>query len=167
MPLKKQEIKNNERTFHLKKGNINRMLSERWLWPKWIKHVAARVGSVHLSGWNVKINLQLKGSFFQPIINFSHKVFRSRLNSKRGCKNGQQKFQKASRFQRFRTKNRHASHLGWYQTQLTPYQSTSQSIKPRISNTRPRTLIAQQLTSYHVPQTTKQPPKNDLHTFNF
>ena len=40
------------------------MLSAWWLRPKWIKHDVVQVGSVHPSGWNVKLNLQLKRSFF-------------------------------------------------------------------------------------------------------
>ena len=58
----------------LEKGNINRMLSERWHITKWIKYVVAQQGSAHPSGWNVKINLRIKKSFFQPIMNFPPKV---------------------------------------------------------------------------------------------
>ena len=77
--LKHSGRKSNEHTFRLKKGNINRMLSERWPITKWIKHIAAQVASVHSSGWNVKINSQIKKIFFQPIKNLAPKTFWSRF----------------------------------------------------------------------------------------
>ena len=51
------------------------MLSEQWLIKKWIKYFTVQVGSATPSSWNGKITSQLKESFFQPIMNFSPKVF--------------------------------------------------------------------------------------------
>ena len=45
-------------------GNVNRVLSGRSLITKWIKHVAARVDSVHQPGWNLKNNFTIKKVFF-------------------------------------------------------------------------------------------------------
>ena len=50
------------------------MLSGRLLMTKWIKHVTAQIGSVHQI-WLKCENSSLKKPFFQPIINFPHKVF--------------------------------------------------------------------------------------------
>ena len=69
--------KHYERTFQLKKW----MLSRWWSKPKWIKHIAAQVGSAHPSGWNVTLNLQLKRSFFfNQSGTFPSKVFWNRLD---------------------------------------------------------------------------------------
>ena len=59
----------------------------RWLRPKGIKHVAVQAGSAHPSEWNVKLNLQLKRSFF--FFNYSlasPQFFRGRFYPKRGYK---------------------------------------------------------------------------------
>ena len=104
-----------------------------------------QVGSAHPSDWNVKINLQLKSSFFQPIMNFPHKVFRGRFDPIRRYKT----VNKSSTSETSSRDNRHMSHFRQGQRLLTPYQSSSQTIKSRISNTRPRPLIAYQSTSHH------------------
>ena len=51
------------------------MLSRCWLEIKWIKHVAAQVGSSHPSDWNVTLYLQFKSSFFHPINNLPLQSF--------------------------------------------------------------------------------------------
>ena len=85
--------KSNKHTFQLKKKyNINRMLSERWLITKWIKHVAAHVDFAHASGWNVKINSLIKKKFFQPITNLTPKTFWSRFSLQQSYKSDTQRF---------------------------------------------------------------------------
>ena len=71
----------------VEKGRIDRMLSGQWLITKWIKRVNAQVGSAQPSGWNVKINSQLK-VFFQPIMKFPRKVSQSRFDPKHVYKTG-------------------------------------------------------------------------------
>ena len=54
------------------------MLSRRWPKPKWIKHVAAQVGSAHLFLWNIDLYLQIKRSFsffFHPISDILQRFF--------------------------------------------------------------------------------------------
>ena len=57
----------------------SQMLFRWWPKPKWIKHIAAQVGSEHPSSWNVTLYLQFKSSFsffFSPqSATFPIKVF--------------------------------------------------------------------------------------------
>ena len=61
------------------------MLSRWWPRPKWIKHVAAQVGSAHPSSWNVTLYLKFKRSFsflFHPFSNFPLQSFLESIRPK-------------------------------------------------------------------------------------
>ena len=122
----------------------NQVLPERWLIRKWIKHVTAQVGFVHPSDWNMKRNLQLERSFFQPIKNFLRKVFLADSILFIAIKLSKNVHKCQSTPETSSQKNCHAWHFGQDQRPLTPYQSTSLTNKSCISNTRPRPLIAYQ-----------------------
>ena len=82
------------------------MLSGQWPKPKWIKNVAAQVGSTHPSSWKVTLYLQFKRSFsfFTQSATFPSKVFWTRFNRKRvGFETSREKI--ITRRIRTRTKN--------------------------------------------------------------
>ena len=131
------------------------MLSGRWPKPKWIKHNAVQVGSVHPSGRNVKINLQLKSSlFFNQSWTFSSKDFGNdsipRVAIKRSTK-----VQKSHSTPRERTVTRRIS-----DKIKERWRPANQALH---SNIKPRLLIAYRPRSHTVPQLTNQPLKNDLY----
>ena len=103
------------------------MLSEQWLIIKWIKHVAAQVGSGHPFSWNVEINSQWKKSFFQPIMIDPPKGFQSRFDPRHGYKTVNKRSQRQSTLGTAIREKRHLSHFRQDQRPQMPGPPTPQS----------------------------------------
>ena len=112
---------------------------------------------------HTSIRLEYKNKFtikkvlFQPIMNFPPKVFQSWFDPKSVYKTINKKLKKCqSAPGTFREReNGHILHFRQDQRLLTPDQSTSQTIKHCISNTRPRRLITYLPTSHYHSATNK------------
>ena len=130
------------------------MLSRRWPRPKWIKHVAAQVGSAHPSG--VTLNLQLKRSFpFNQSGTFSFKVLEP-IRLKRGHKTTNKSSKKVSRLRNF---ERGSSHVAF----LT--RTKNSDARPIKLSFQHYTETAYSLPTHITHRTTipNHPLKNDLH----
>ena len=141
------------------------MLSKQWPWPKWIKYIAVQGGSAHPSGWNIKLILQLKMSFFSTGHQLSPlKFFRSRFNPKRGYEtNVQKKSVENADFER-EERWRPTKLSPAFQHQATTSYSLATHVTHRTTNKKPTT--EERLTPSHllapVSGGKRQPVKNDL-----
>ena len=123
----------------------------------------AHVGSTHPSGWNVKIKLLLKASFFfKQLWTFTFKSFWRRFDPKSSYKTVNKNLKKSVDSGGFpQTENCHASHSGQGQRTLTPYQSSlAFQNKTKTANSLPNHIIHRaRLTASHLRTTyTHSPP---------
>ena len=116
---------------------------------KWIKHVAAKVGSAYPSGWNLTLYSRLKRSFFSTNQEFSSPKFLESIRPKRDYKTVNESSKKSVGSETSR-ENLVMRRIRTITKNQTPYPSSSHSntITDCLYHTDPRHTVPRYQTSH-------------------